>query len=270
MQHDEKLRENRMRGWGGEVCWIRRNSLCFRFFTLIELLVVIAMIAILAAMILPALNKAREKGRAIRCMSQLKQIVTGELAYCNDNDDEIVPVRMYSSIAKNDRASWIFLSWTYITGQPTMPAYLTSGQIAMSTTRAKATVLACPSSNRLKQLNSEYMTSQRFSYGINGVPGVDDFKPKLSRIKNPSGKFFISDSSGSMYLYTPYTGTYHPMIRHGAGGLDDTNLTSDSGAIYWQAGRAGIANTAFFDGHVLGCRVEDFERDNKAMARVNQ
>src|SRR5512139_270559 len=67
-----------------------RSSRPHDAFTLIELLVVIAIIAILMAILIPTLHRAREQGQRAACLSNLKQLTAAWIMYADENDNKIV------------------------------------------------------------------------------------------------------------------------------------------------------------------------------------
>lgn len=77
-----------------------------RSFTLIELLVVIAIIAILAAILLPALNQARERAKNIKCIGQLKELGTTFITYASDHADILPAAYLGTASLGGNCASW--------------------------------------------------------------------------------------------------------------------------------------------------------------------
>jgi prepilin-type N-terminal cleavage/methylation domain-containing protein/prepilin-type processing-associated H-X9-DG protein len=80
-----------------------------RAFTLIELLVVIAIIAVLMAILMPALNRAREQGKRAMCCGNLKQLTLSWIMYADENDGKIV--NGAGGIDRSGEKAWVGRCW---------------------------------------------------------------------------------------------------------------------------------------------------------------
>ena len=223
-------------------------------FTLIELLVVIAIIAILAALLLPALQQARERGRSANCINIQKTWATAMNLYNDANDDWYPRNGTWGGYQDEDR-------WYYVTGK-------TFGLNTSTVNNRQGSFLFCPSDPKSPTSNNGWSWSIH-TYGYNSwYFGADNFSSnaktkgmgrKRTYVKFPSVTFIVGEKGGLADDLS--RGTASNIIY-------STDATSGSTPTIRHSGKASLA---FPDGHAEQItRTELLYQCNSYTAPVNK